>query len=340
LAGYADADLIPDPLLADDEKTFGNFADAITRNPIYQGIAPDYTEGVPLPQYIPPAETRSVPQALYAYNPAPGGYADAELVPNVLLGDDEKTFGNFADAITRNPIYQGIAADYTEGVPLPQYIPPPPAARSVPQMLRAIPEAAPHMLVMRDRNGQLRAVDPRAIRGLEIEKMHQRALALARRNAMEHQILAARAQRKKAAQKMTAKTAASKGKTAASKGKTPVKAKGQLEMLATKSMPASEARVWGKVYEPKLQALPGDAKLGASQLSGLAEKEFSQWNKLATKLNKVYDPAEDRNPKHNMPRHDGLDVGKKGNWWAKDEFVGNNKRNDQWWQHDHTNRGY
>ncbi|KAJ1485234.1 hypothetical protein T484DRAFT_1892898 [Baffinella frigidus] len=76
--GYADKELSPDPLMADDEKTFGNFNDPISRNPIYQGHAPDYADGAPLPQYM---GTRASPQRLYAYNAAPGGTAPTRLDP-------------------------------------------------------------------------------------------------------------------------------------------------------------------------------------------------------------------------------------------------------------------
>jgi len=334
--GYENADLVADPLMADDEKTFGNFNDPISRNPIYQGHAPDYADGVPLPQYV--AERARAPQMLYAPNDAPGGYANADLTPDELLGDDQKTFGNFNDAITRNPIYQGVGPDYTDGVPLSQFV----EERAAPQMLRqAMPEReeAPRMMVMRDRAGQLRAVDPRMIRGLQVERMHERAMAVERHNAMVRQLLAARRQRAMAAAAV-APTKARKSaspKVAVSKKASSAK-KGQMQMLT--DMPSSQGRVWGKVYNPVLVALPGQAKADASVLTGLAKKEFEKWDKLSTKLNKVYDPAADRVPAHNMPRHNGIEVGKNGNWWAKHAFVGTNDKTDKWWSHDHTNRGY
>ncbi|KAJ1485235.1 hypothetical protein T484DRAFT_1794252, partial [Baffinella frigidus] len=290
---YANADLTPDELLGDDQKTFGNFNDAITRNPIYQSVS-------------------------------------------------ETALGDFNEAISGNPIYQGVGPDYTDGVPLSQFV----EERAAPQMLRqAMPEReeAPRMMVMRDRAGQLRAVDPRMIRGLQVERMHERAMAVERHNAMVRQLLAARRQRAMAAAAV-APTKARKSaspKVAVSKKASSAK-KGQMQMLT--DMPSSQGRVWGKVYNPVLVALPGQAKADASVLTGLAKKEFEKWDKLSTKLNKefdtwdklstklnkVYDPAADRVPAHNMPRHNGIEVGKNGNWWAKHAFVGTNDKTDKW----------
>ncbi|EKX49635.1 hypothetical protein GUITHDRAFT_104595 [Guillardia theta CCMP2712] len=117
----------------------------------------------------------------------------------------------------------------------------------------------------------------------------------------------------------------------------------------------SHVKTWGKVYEPVLQKLPRSASQISYPLKGAAAEEFASIHKEAKRLEvptidsnlqqltlsakNVYDPATDRNPSKNMPKHTG--VQKDDKWWSFESYHGSAAHGgDSWWQHDHTNRGY
>mmetsp|Transcript_33401 Transcript_33401/g.74906 ORF Transcript_33401/g.74906 Transcript_33401/m.74906 type:complete len:158 (-) Transcript_33401:124-597(-) len=101
----------------------------------------------------------------------------------------------------------------------------------------------------------------------------------------------------------------------------------------------SHIKTWGKVYEPVLQKIPRSASQISYPLKGAAAEEFASIHKEAQKLENVYDPATDRTPSKNMPKHTGVE--KNDKWWAFTSYHGSAAQGgDSWWQHDHTNRGY
>mmetsp|Transcript_36814 Transcript_36814/g.57552 ORF Transcript_36814/g.57552 Transcript_36814/m.57552 type:complete len:477 (+) Transcript_36814:1-1431(+) len=333
--------------------------------PVLRQMAP----GPQGPRVINPATGQAY--SLYEYH-VPGGYEDAELMPDEPLASDLKGIAPFTNAIDRVDTYQGTYPEYKVAKGQALYDDQPliinpifendekdlspfqnadtrvhtyqgtyPEYASQPQVLQVVDlpiqqQQAPQYFVMKDRMGRMVLVDSNQIQGLEAEKLHQEQQAMAMRKRMLVQMAQLRAQKAKVAKTPKAKALKSKAKKARTH-KPVKKADARTEMLS--ALPQeTEGRNALTVFEPKLIPLPDEAaKADPNPLGEEAKKEYTRWHDLASSLSDVYDPTEDTNPKHNMPHHDGV---KNGNWWSAHSFDGNSGKSDAWWTHDHTNRGY
>jgi len=189
----------PSEYFATDEKGDAPFEHGIERWDSNQGTYHDY-EGGGWTEMKP--KTRA-PQ-LYEYH-VPGDYLggdngmdsdyDAVTAPNEFYGTDQKGDAPFGGhgfgAEERNPTYQGEYHEY-EGGAWTEMKGAPQQLAQMPRQMMAERTAAPEYVVMRDNAGQLRVVNPRAIEGLEVERMAQ----LNAQRRMASQILAMRRQRK------------------------------------------------------------------------------------------------------------------------------------------------
>jgi len=322
----------PSEYFATDEKGDAPFGDMrgigpAERDPTYQGEYHDYAGG----DWI---NMKARPQVLYEYHvPGAGTSAeylggdggldsdyDAVTAPSEYFATDEKGDAPFGDMrgigpAERDPTYQGEYHDYAGG----DWI----NMKARPQQLMQVPAA----MVMRDAAGQLRLVNPRAIQGLQLERLAQ----LHAQRRMASQIASVRRQRevvhaaKAGASKATAKS--SEHATAAAHA---AKKDGRLEMLAQKeAFGSSKDRIWGKVYEPQLVKISGlyGPRGAQAPLSGAAAKEFKRWDKLAEKVTSVYDPTK------SDFENSASEMAPGGNWWSAPKFEGHNAKTDKWWVH-------
>jgi hypothetical protein len=168
------------------KSRFDAISDAVER-------APQLLSQLPGPRIVDP-RTGQV-YGLYEYH-VPGGYEDAELMPQEPFANDLKGIAPFEWGIERNPIYQGVYHNLGGGGEEPAE-----KSAQVPQLYQfpgQILAEAPSQFVMRDRNGGLRLVSAAQIEGLQLERLHEEQAALAMRRNMRAQMAQLRHKRAEA----------------------------------------------------------------------------------------------------------------------------------------------